>query len=115
MEISIEDIQDLAQVDKEIADVCEETSQAIDEEVRLEVVLLQEMRRCGGKIAQSMSQKGKFMQLYMLTDSVDVQGWVDDWFRAEARLRKLDIKLRQLEGRRDSIKKKLTVYREMNI
>ena len=115
MESDYQDIKILDDLDKGIVAHTGQLLNAIDNEVRLEIVLLHELKEHKGKIAQSISMKSKFMQLYLVSDSTETQGWVDDWFRADAEVRKQEVMLRQLEGRRDSIKKKLSVYKERGI
>ncbi len=114
MEADIHDIQDLAQCDEEIKTYTGLLNECIDHELKLEISLIAELRHIPD-IAQSLSLKAKFIQLRCKTKNPIVMEFVDDWLRACANTRKKELQIRQLEGRRDSIKKKLSVLHERGI
>lgn len=113
MEPSIEDIQHLEAIDKKLDEWVGKLSNAIKQETELEIVLIGELKGMG--IAQSLSLKSKFVELRNKSDNPQVDQWVDDWIMACSETRKLEIQIDQLKGRRDSIKKKLSVYNERGI
>ena len=107
MEVDIHVVQELEQWDGMVQLCTENLSKSLDEEMRLELICLQFLKEF--KVAQSLSLKEKFIQMRCLTSSGEVEGAVDEWVACTYATRKGELSLRQAEGKRDSLKKILTV------
>jgi len=102
-----EDLTLLEDLESNIEVLTKELNEAIQKESELEIILIHELK--GKEVKDTLSPKNKFIELRNLTDRQEVEKWVDDWMRVGTEIKILNHTLRQVQGRRDSLKKKISI------
>jgi len=113
MEADYQDNLELDAIESLLEKLTDEYNEWIDQDLKLTLVLLEELPKY--KIASSLGIKDKFIQIAVLCHSPFVKAFVKDWLTSRAEIKKHEKKIRQLEGKRDSIKKKLSILKERGI
>ncbi len=113
-EVDFQDVKELQDLGELIEKSTAVLTALIKEEATLEIALLGEIRKYP-EIAQSLSISNKIKSLKLKTKDDAVGLMVDEWIRATANIRSEELCLRQLEGKRDSLKKIMSLYKERNV
>jgi len=100
--IDEQDCIELMQLEELIEEITDKLNSSITVECNLEIILLGELDLFP-EIRDTLSLKNKFIKLRQIKPAV--KNWVDGWIKAEAEIRQLTHKKKQVEGKRDSKKK----------
>ena len=107
-----EDLDNLMKIEETIETVTKELNEAIVKESDLEIILIGELKHHDN--TETLSLKNKMIKLRSLPISKQTEVFVDDWLKATTEIKILRNVLRQVEGRRDSIKKKISIQDKLN-
>lgn len=102
--IDYEHTQQLQELEGLIEEVTNDLNHWITEEANTEIILIEELDKYP-EIKDTLSLKNKFIKLRTLSDNPEVKKWVVEWVHADAEIRVHRHKLKQVEGKRDSLKK----------
>lgn len=101
-------VRDLMEWEIKIDTCTDDLVKRIDDEQYWHIMCLQFVQGYK-KMAQSMSSKEKILQMSLLSDSKVEKDAVVEWVRATYETHKAEVRLRQAEGKRDSIKKIMSI------
>jgi len=102
--IDYEQAKELEELENLIEEITDKLVKVIKEESDLEIMLISELDNFP-EIKDTLSLKNKFIKLRTLSTNPDLKEWVNDWIRAEAKIKFFSNKKHQVEGKRDSKKK----------
>lgn len=108
MKADINDVHELQNIESTLEVAVEQLNEAIEEESDYNIILISYMDK-HPEIKETLSPKNKILELRRITEYQGVKEGVDNWLRAITKIKMLRNKIKQIEGKRDSIKKIMSI------
>ena len=101
-----EDVKQLMDIEQILEEAYNQLSGNIDKAGDLEIILLDQLKLF--EIKETLSPRNKFLTMRTKTDDYQTMQWIDEWLRREREIKKLKLTIKQVSGKRDSLKKKIS-------